>query len=276
MVPLRSFVIGNVPDESPEKTAGTSSDDAAEADADLLGGLESLLEEEGSGFDLPDEELTENDLTDLFSDGGEESADDDVPAPARAGSTHDVRRQDRTARRRRDLEEYRNLEAHLQATPLGIEVGEDRMTARVSRITGDNTHEDITELLRREGITHGVDNEAIRAALGKAARGQNQFEVVVARGKPPRVLKPTEVVHHLPRDLITGEEETKTAFERLKLAIEGQYLEACKSWQGSVRIVRQGDTVSEIVAAQVEPGIDVFGQPLEIARVEDKIGRAHV
>ena len=269
MVPLRSFVIGNMPDESPEKTAGTSSDDAAEADADLLGGLESLLEEEGSGFDLPDEELTENDLTDLFSDGGEESADDDVPAPARAGSTHDVRRQDRTARRRRDLEEYRNLEAHLQATPLGIEVGEDRMTARVSRITGDNTHEDITELLRREGITHGVDNEAIRAALGKAARGQNQFEVVVARGKPPRVLKPTEVVHHLPRDLITGEEETKTAFERLKLAIEGQYLEACKSWQGSVRIVRQGDTVSEIVAAQVEPGIDVFGQPLEIARVED-------
>lgn len=259
-----------MPDESPENTAAADADEAAGAD-DLLGGLESLLEEEGSGFDLPDEELTEDDISDLFA--GDDD-DEDTPAAgpvaaSRSTSARDTRRQDRTDRRRRDTEDYRNLEAHLQATPLGIEVAEDRMTARVSRITGDNTFEEITELLRREAITYGLDSEALRSALAKGARGQNQFEVVVARGKPPRVLKATHIIHHLPRDLITGESDSKTDFERLKLAVEGQYLEACKSWQGPVKIVRQVDVISEIVPAQVEPGIDVHGQPLHMTAVDD-------
>jgi len=143
------------------------------------------------------------------------------------------------------------------------------MTARVSRLTADNSMEDIADLLRREDITQGIDEEVIRAALSKAARGQNQVDIVITRGKPPRVVKPTEIVHHLPRDLITGDEEAKTPFERLKLATEGPYIEACKSWQGPVKIVRQGETISEIIPAEIELGIDVHGQPLEMTNLEE-------
>ena len=267
-------------DEQTDKSAATTedTDDATSATngggEDLLGGLESLLEEEGSDFDLPDEDdLGEDDLQDLFAGDDEDGDDGDVSAAPtaadRTDSSRQNRRKERGERRRRDLEEYRNLEAHLQASPLSIEVDETRMTARVSRITADNTLEQITDLLKRENVTHGIDLEIIRGALTKASRGQNQFEVTVARGKPPRVLTPTRLKHHLPKDLITGKDETKTPFERLKLAIEGQYLEACKSWQGPVRIVRRGDLLSEIISAEVEPGTDVFGQSVELARVED-------
>jgi len=47
--------------------------EATAEDGDLLGGLESLLDEEGSGLDLPDDdELGEDELTDLFADDDEE------------------------------------------------------------------------------------------------------------------------------------------------------------------------------------------------------------
>ncbi len=100
-----------MPDESTEKTADAGDDD-------LLGGLESILEEEGLGYDLPDEELTEDDISDLFS-GDEEDSSDVVTAPsgpARAESVREIRRQERGERRRRDLQDYRNLEAHSTST----------------------------------------------------------------------------------------------------------------------------------------------------------------
>lgn len=53
-----------MPDE--DKTT-SDANQPAEEEADLLGGLESLLEEEGSGLDLPNDEFTENDISDLFA-----------------------------------------------------------------------------------------------------------------------------------------------------------------------------------------------------------------
>jgi uncharacterized protein (DUF342 family) len=248
-----------MPDESQEKPT-----------ADLLGGLESLLEEEGDGFDLPDDDMSGDDLAALLADDDEEDVPETPSAPAARPGARDARRQERRERNRRNLEDYRNLEAHLQAAPLAVEVAEDGMTARISRITVENSLEDILSLLGRENITHGIDEETIRAALTKAQRGQNQFEVTVARGKPPRVLEATRIVHHLPRELIQGEPgEARPAFERLKLALEGSNLEACKSWQGAAHLVRPGDVISEIVPARVEPGIDVYGQPLQLNAVEE-------
>ena len=103
--------VRNMPDESTEKTADAGDDD-------LLGGLESILEEEGLGYDLPDEELTEDDISDLFS-GDEEDSSDVVTAPsgpARAESVREIWRQKRGERRRRDLQDYCNLEAHSTST----------------------------------------------------------------------------------------------------------------------------------------------------------------
>jgi hypothetical protein len=73
-----------MPDENSEETTATGGN-VPPADVDILGGLESLLEEEGSGFDLPDDELTENDISDLFSEDSEDASEDPVvpPVPSR-------------------------------------------------------------------------------------------------------------------------------------------------------------------------------------------------
>ncbi|MBT4098458.1 MAG: DUF342 domain-containing protein, partial [Gemmatimonadetes bacterium] len=200
------------PDEVTTDTEPAADASAAEEDGqDLLGGLESLLEEEGEGLDLPDDDLSEDDLTDLF-DEGDEVEEEVAAAPRTAETVRNARRRERSDRNRRDSEDYHNLEAHLQATPLGLEISEDKMTARVNRVTAESTIEQILELVRRQKITFGVDEENIRAAIAKSARGQNQFEVTVARGKAPRVIRKTQIVHHLPRELITEAEDPKTDF----------------------------------------------------------------
>ncbi|MBT3343169.1 MAG: DUF342 domain-containing protein [Gemmatimonadetes bacterium] len=264
--------------EEPEDISTDTAEDSAneapaeDSGADLLGGLESLLAEEGEGLDLPDDDLSENDLTDLFDDDEdeEESGEGAAPVgPRAAESSRDTRRRERSERNRRDREDYHNLESHLQATPLGLEISEDKMTARVNRITAESTIEQIHELIRQQKITFGIDEENIRSAIAKSSRGQNQFEVTVARGKAPRVMRNTEVRYHMPTELITGTEDAKTDFERLKVALEGPYLEACKSWRGPVRIVGKGDVISEILPAEVAPGTNVFGEEMAMGRVED-------
>jgi len=240
-------------DEKPDAAEREPLEPALAADEDILGDLESLLDEEGAGLVLPDEDLTEGDLNDLF-DEDEDGADDDQPATSsRTG------REARQERKQRDKEDYRNLEAHLQATPVGLVVSEDKMAVRVSRITSENSVEEILALLKREKITYGIDHEGVRAALAKANTGQNQFEVTVARGQLPKVLEETHIVHHLPSELITDPAEQKTDFERLKRLMWGEYLEACKNWHGPVKMVRKGDLVAELKHAETQLGADVFG-----------------
>ena len=245
-------------DEKPETTENEPEELAAATDDDVLGGLESLLDEEGAGLALPDEDLTEDDLNDLFDDDDDDIDVDDAPTAARTP------KEARQERKQRDREDYRNLEAHLQVTPLGLVVADDKMAVRVSRITADNSAEEILALLKREKIVHGIDHDSIRSALSKAATGQHQFEVTVARGQRPKVLEETHIVYHLPDDLITDPEAQKTDFERLKRLMEGQYLEACKNWRGPVKIVRKGDLVAELKHAEIELGCDVFGQEVNL------------
>ena len=245
-------------DEKPDTAENEPEELAAAADEDVLGGLESLLDEEGAGLALPDEDLTEDDLNDLFDEDEDDVELDDMAPASRTG------RGARQERKQRDREDYRNLEAHLQATPLGLVVSDDKMAVRVSRITGDNSVEEILALLKREKIINGIDHEAIRSALSKAATGQNQFEVTVARGDRPKVLKETHIVYHLPDELITDPEAQKTDFERLKRLMEGEYLEACKNWQGPVKMVRKGDLVAELKHAEIELGCDVFGEEVNL------------
>ena len=98
-------------------------------------------------------------------------------------------------------------------------------------------------------------------ALSKAATGQNQFEVTVARGNRTKVLEETHIVYHLRDELITDPEAQKTDFERL---MEGEYLEACKNWQGPVKMVRKGNLVAELKHAEIELGCDVFGEEVNL------------
>ena len=233
-------------------------------DEDVLGGLESLLDEEGKGFDLPDEDLSADDLTDLFEED-EEAPEAEAPAgsglkAAAASRGAGDRRSERRDRKRRDDEEYRNLEASVQASPLGVQIAEDRLTVRVSRITSDYSADDVVQLLKRHKVVNGIDHEAIDTAIAQAANGQIQYEVTVARGTPPRILKPTRIDYHLPKALITRKDETKTPFELLKQCLEGEYAEACKSWKGPVELVCRGKVLAELVPAEVEPGLDVHGQ----------------
>ena len=239
---------------------------AGDGEEDVLGGLESLLEEEGEGFDLPDEDLSADDLTDLF-DEGEEAEEQEAKGVGALKPAAADRRSERRERKRRDEDEYRNLEASLQASPLGVQIAEDRLTVRVSRVTIDYSAEEIVQLLKRHKVVNGIDHEAIRSAIAKASNGQVQYEVTVARGTPPRILKTTRIDYHLPPDLVTGREETKTPFELLKQCLEGEYAEACKSWQGPVKLVSKGEVLAELVPAEIEPGCDVHGQPITMQEI---------
>ena len=89
------------------------------------------------GYDLPEEELTEDDISDLFS-GDEEDSSDVVTAPsgpARAESVREIRRQERGERRRRDLQDYRNLEAHSTSTASNLKWPTSTMSSSRQEIT---------------------------------------------------------------------------------------------------------------------------------------------
>jgi len=175
----------------------------------------------------------------------------------------------RQARRQRDREEFKSLGSRLRFSSLDLQISEERMTVRADRITADVSADDILAMLDQEGITAGIDHEAIRIALLKANSGHNQFGVTLARGRQPKGLKPSTIVHHLPPELITDKSRAKAPFERLKAALDGSSLEACKSWRGPVKFVRQGELLSELVAPETEPGFDVYGQELTLEARDD-------
>ncbi|MFT5373549.1 MAG: hypothetical protein ACI906_000365 [Candidatus Latescibacterota bacterium] len=251
------------PDQSPKKRANTQ----AANDDGLLDGLESLLEEEG--MDLDDDDLDEDELDDLF-DGDDDNGSVDVP-PSQATRSRPTGHSAREGRRNRDREAFQNLDAQMQLDPQGITISEDKLTATLTRITADNDYEGVISYLRGQGISSGIDQEGIRAAISKAYRGQGSYGIVVARGKAPRIIKEAEVAYHLPPEVIykNNTSEKMTDFEVLKHILEGPYIEALKSYKGVVKPVKPGDLISEIVPAEIEIGEDIFGNPIEIEQEEE-------
>jgi hypothetical protein len=168
-------------DEERQKDQGPPAE--TETD-DLASSLETLLEEEGLEIG-DDEALSEDELGELFdSDDG-----DSEPAASSRGT--------RAERKKKDQAEYRDLEAQMKLDPLGIQISDDKMTAWISRITSDNTLEEIVQLLGRHKIKSGIDYESIRNALTRASRGQIQYGVAVARGTLPSTTKPAEIIFYL-------------------------------------------------------------------------------
>ena len=126
-------------------------DQASEANSeDLAGSLESLLEEKGLYLGDDDEALSEDDLDALF-DGDEEDSKPTVSARSRDTWTS------RADRKKKDTADYRDLEAQMKLDPLGIQISDDKMTAWISRITADNSLEEIVSLLGRHNIKAGID-----------------------------------------------------------------------------------------------------------------------
>ncbi|MBT4498405.1 MAG: DUF342 domain-containing protein, partial [Gemmatimonadetes bacterium] len=237
---------------------------------DLLSGLEDLLEEEGVDLDEEDD-VGEDDLDDLF-DGEEEEDEEEESVSAPSSSRQRVdSRSARTNRRNQDRQAFQNLESQMRLDPMGIEIAEDKLVATISRFTEDNTYEETLQLLAENNIVSGIDHEGIRAALAKAARGQPIYGVVVAKGSPPRVVKSASIKYHLPEEMLAGRSAgaKTTDFERLKQILEGPHAEAIHSWQGVVKVVRKGDMIAELVPAELEPGENIFGEPVDVENLED-------
>lgn len=243
---------------SKEKNANSTDDG-------LLEGLESLLEEEG--IELDDEALDDEELDSIFDDDD----DEDVAPTARARSTS-ASRAVRGDRRNRDRQAFQNLETQMKLDPLGIQISEDRLTATLSRITAENDYEGIIRFIQSQKIISGLDHEGIRAAIGKAHRGQDVYGVVVARGRPAKILKSAEVAYHLPPEVMNKNNISAqmTDFEVLKHVLDGPHIDALKSYKGVVKIVGKGDIISELVAMQVEQGKDVYGDPIEVEIDEER------
>ena len=251
-------------DEKSSEEVGVSADngDSSNGDEDLVGGLEALLEEEGSVLG-EEEDLTEDDLADVFEDGGEPAAEAETPGPASPRGRRAGARDAREERRSRDRDAFKNLDAQMKLTPLGIKVSEDKLQATISRISPEDTFEDILALAQKHKIAVGLDAEGVRESVARAARtGQTQYDVVVARGKPPATVRQARIVHRLPKEMLVSEKGKKTDFERLKVALEGPHVEAVKSWKGPVRIVRKNDVVAEVAPAELQAGKDVCGDEI--------------
>ncbi|MEW6755980.1 MAG: flagellar assembly protein A, partial [Candidatus Latescibacterota bacterium] len=241
--------------------------------SDLLGGLEDLLQEEGFQAEEEGEEGLADLLDDTDGSGSSSEPAPTGPSPQPRGSQAAPRqrldlRAVRASRRTRDRDDFRSLDSHMRVHPMGLEVAADRLCATVTRLTADNTPEEVLDLLAANGIVSGIDHEAIRTALVRAARGHPVLGVVVAHGRPPRVLEPARLVYHLPPAL-TASGPAGTELERLKGLLEGDHPEALHSFQGQVQVVRRGDLLVEVAPARVEPGEDVMGQPLDAVDTGD-------
>ena len=208
----------------------------------FLDDLESLLDEEDEGMDDPD-------LESLFDE------EEDVAQVVRDLHRPPGNREERSARRQRDLQEYQHLEGLMMHGPIDLLISDDRLVARINRIAPEMTYEQITQLIQRYGITHGIDEEGIREGLTRAERGQVQRGVVVAQGTPPRVVEEARTRY---RDGLEGNSRT---FARLHdMLLEAPTAEGFHSWRGSVPLVAPGEVLAELVPAEIDPGRDIFGQ----------------
>ncbi|MFA6111018.1 MAG: flagellar assembly protein A [Candidatus Latescibacterota bacterium] len=260
-------------DSSAAPSPGPRQPPASTPAGELLSGLEDLLKEEGLSLETSEEGSPEDELADLFDDAGDPStAAAQSPGPAAAAPSARQRvdtRSARQSRRSRDLETFRSLEVQMRLDPMGVEVAEDRLSASLSRVTAEDTFEEIIRLLANAKISSGIDHEGIRVAMAKASRGQPVYGVTAARGRPPRLAKPAEVEYRLPPEMLAPRKPgSATEFERLKLFLAGPNSEALNSWRGPVRVVRPDEVIAELVPAQVEPGEDVYGEPVFLAAVE--------
>ena len=220
------------PDSMPEE----------EGQEGFLDDLESLLDEEGEGMDDPD-------LESLFDE------EEDVAQAVRDLHRPSGSREERSARRQRDLQEYQHLEGLMMHGPIDLLISDDRLVARINRIAPEMTYEQISQLIQRYGITHGIDEEGIREGLVRAGRGQVQRGVVVAQGTPPRVVEEARTKY---RDGLEGH---SMIFAQLHdMLLEAPNAEGFHSWHEPVPLVVPGEVLAELVQAEIDPGRDVFGQ----------------
>ena len=289
-------------DQHPEETDTSADQDLAQEDKGLLGDLESLLEEEGMGLDSDEDDegggkSDEDELADLFADDDDLELAGPAPTPAASPAANSRKTRDdihllRRNRRRDDVDTFKNIDAQIQLSPSGIKVSEDKLIAVIDRITPDDSHEHILDLLADQNICVGINQENIRSTLAKARTGQIQYEITVARGTPPKVLKDAKIVHQLSADIIEKDAKKshserlkailegphaeaakswkeKSHFERLKAILEGPHAEAAKSWKGITKIVSKGEVISELIPVQTQEGEDVYGEILTVAMPDD-------
>ena len=249
-----------------ELTNSANGDTSQNEDADLLDSLGDLLAEEG--VDLDEEDLFPGGI--LAADEDSKALPHPPPAPPNSASTKGRRtspRANRKDRRNRDIEAYKNLDAQIRLTPMGLQVSDDQLVATISRITSEDTFEEITSLLKKNKIKVGIDNEGIRSSLAKARLGNPQYGVEVARGTPPVLINETEIIYHLPKALTKEAHGGKlTSFERLQKMLVGSSPNSFRSWKGLVKVVRKGDVISELSLAEVHPGEDVYGRTVGLEK----------
>lgn len=228
----------------------------------ILEGLESLLAEEGLSLEG---EIDEDALDQLLDEEDDLDAaiEEDSAPQNRARSTQ---RSTRAERRNRDRADFNNLDTQMQVAPLGVVVSEDQLTATLSHVTEDHDYEAVIDLIRSRGISHGIDYVAIRSAINSARRGIPCRDLVIARGHPPQTIKEASVAYRLPVEVMQKKKtsDKMTDFELLKHILEGQHIEAIRSYRGVVRPVKPGDAIAEIIPAEIEPGVTVFGTPFDI------------
>jgi uncharacterized protein (DUF342 family) len=146
-------------------------------------------------------------------------------------------------------------ESRLQVKP-AIWISEDRMEARISVLPDpkrDRTghYERLLQALKELGVTHGIDEEALRSAVAQAAASQAPvLDVVVARGQEP--VEGRDAEYRMAIDL------ERKAFK----VLEGDRIDYRE--METVKNVSKGEVLAErLPATEPVPGFCVDGTALK-------------
>jgi uncharacterized protein (DUF342 family) len=149
-----------------------------------------------------------------------------------------------------------------------MRVSEDRLSAflTVHPVSGDAkmlTIDLVDKLLAEQGITYGIDRNAVHGALQQAtSSGGPVFDMVIASGKAPE---------HGEDALI----DFKVELEKTAGTLDARSDSMDFREQDSIRNVKAGDVLAvKTPPSQGKEGVNVFGQPLKPEPGKDRILQA--
>ena len=169
--------------------------------------------------------------------------------------------------------------APLPADAICLEVSADRVQARLkvlpSRARGMG-QEDVMNALKRAGICHGVDQDAIIELVEAVGGGaMEEMSILVAEGVPPVAGEPAQVAFPaLKGEALT--EALRIQFRdsglRLRELLAGGKIKEIDETCAGLPLLRPGEVAFQVVpAVQGKAGMDVFGKEMPVKAVDESV-----
>jgi uncharacterized protein len=144
---------------------------------------------------------------------------------------------------------------------------EEGLKAVIRAIEPATSATDILDLLKRNGVTHGIDKKEILKAVETVREtDQSLSDVVVAQGKPPEPPPPPRIKYRPPKGL-----ETLSPLESIRqlIALPEREEIASGAAEQEAWAVKPGDILAVKIIRKGKEGIDVEGLPIAVPEDAD-------